>query len=263
MAERSKAAVLKTVEGYPPPRVRIPASPPNLGLCCVINVLLVDDHDLVRTGIKMMLSEVQGIRVSAEAASGEDAIRACRAAIPDVVLMDVKMPGIGGFEATRKLLRMYPDLKILIVTICNNDIYPARLIQAGASGYLTKGASMEEMVQAIRAVHSGQRYISPEIAARLALKHLNDDEESPFEQLSEREMQVMMLIIKAVRVQEIAEKLCLSPKTVNSYRYRIFEKLKIDSDVELTLLALKHGLIEQDDILRSISRRAQGLEDLD
>src|SRR3990167_1198216 len=196
----------------------------------------------------MILSSVSGIKVVGEASSGEDAVKLGRTLNPDVVLMDVKMPGIGGFEATRKLLRLNPDIKVLIVTICNNDIYPARLLQAGAAGYLTKGASMDEMVQAIRAVHAGQRYISPEIASRLAFKHLSDTEDSPFEILSERELQVMLMITKGIKVQEIAAKLCLSPKTVNSYRYRIFEKLNVTSDVELTLLALKHGLIEQDEI---------------
>lgn len=213
----------------------------------MINVLLVDDHDLVRTGIRRMLDDVSGIKVVAEARTGEEAIKLGRKFKPQVVLMDVKMPGIGGFEATRKLLRSDPDIKVLIVTICNNDLYPARLLQVGASGYLTKGASMEEMVQAIRAVNSGQRYISPEIASRLALRHVNDGDESPFEALSERELQVMLMITMGMKVQDIAEKLCLSPKTVNSYRYRIFEKLKVKNDVELTLLAIRHGLIESEE----------------
>lgn len=213
----------------------------------MINVLLVDDHDLVRTGIKRMLDDISGIKVVGEARTGEEAIKLGRKLKPQVVLMDVKMPGIGGFEATRKLLRSDPDIKVLIVTICNNDLYPARLLQVGASGYLTKGASMEEMVQAIRAVNSGQRYISPEIASRLALKHVNDGDESPFEALSERELQVMLMITMGMKVQDIAEKLCLSPKTVNSYRYRIFEKLKVKNDVELTLLAIRHGLIESEE----------------
>ena len=137
----------------------------------MINVLLVDDHDLVRTGIKRILDDVSGVKVIAEARTGEEAIRLGRQLKPDVVLMDVKMPGIGGFEATRKLLRINPDIKVLIVTTCNNDVYPARLLQVGAAGYLTKGSSMNEMIQAIRAVHAGQRYISPEIASRLAAQH--------------------------------------------------------------------------------------------
>ncbi|OGO91890.1 MAG: hypothetical protein A3F10_00750 [Coxiella sp. RIFCSPHIGHO2_12_FULL_42_15] len=214
----------------------------------MINVLIVDDHDLVRTGIRKILAEVSGIKVVGEASTGEEAVKLARKFNPHVVLMDVKMPGIGGFEATRKLLRMDPDLKVLVLTTVNNDLYPARLLQIGAAGYITKGSSMEEMVQAIRAVHSGQRYISPEIASQLAFRHVNDREESPFDTLSERELQVMLMITKGTKVQAIAEKLCLSPKTVNSYRYRIFEKLSVKNDVELTLLAIRYGLIESEDV---------------
>lgn len=213
----------------------------------MINVMLVDDHDLVRSGIKRILDDVAGIKVVGEARTGEEAVKLGRKIKPHVVLMDVKMPGIGGFEATRKLLRVDPDVKVLIVTICDNDLYPARLLQVGASGYLTKGATMDEMVQAIRAVHSGQRYISPEIASRLAFKHVSDKDNSPFEALSERELQVTLMITMGMEVQDIAEKLCLSPKTVNSYRYRIFEKLKVLNDVELTLLAIRHGLAESEE----------------
>ncbi len=214
----------------------------------MINVLIVDDHDLVRTGIRKILADVSGIKVVGEAATGEEAVKQARQYNPHVVLMDVKMPGIGGFEATRKLLRMDPDLKVLVLTTVNNDLYPARLLQIGAAGYITKGSTMEEMVQAIRAVHSGQRYISPEIASQLAFRHVNDKEDSPFDSLSERELQVMLMITKGIKVQDIAEKLCLSPKTVNSYRYRIFEKLTVKNDVELTLLAIRYGLIESEDV---------------
>lgn len=211
-------------------------------------MLLVDDHDLVRAGIKRILDDVSGIKVVGEAHSGEDAVKLVREMHPNVVLMDVKMPGIGGFEATRKLLRIDPDIKILVLTICDNDLYPARLLQAGAAGYLTKGASMKEMVQAIRAVNSGQRYISPDIASRLAFRHVSDEDVSAFEQLSERELQVMMMITRGVNAQLIADKLCLSAKTVNSYRYRIFKKLNVKNDVELTLLAIRHGLVDSENV---------------
>jgi len=210
----------------------------------VIKVLIVDDHSLVRTGIKHMLNDVADMKVVGEAETGEEAIKVARETSPNVVLMDVKMPGIGGLEATRKLLRIDPDVKILVITVCDNDIFPSRLLQAGASGYLTKGASMEEMIRAIHAVQSGQRYISPEIASQLAIKHLTDSGETPFESLSERELQVALMIINGVKVQEIAEKLFVSAKTVNSYRYRIFEKLSIENDVELTLMAIRYGLLE-------------------
>ena len=214
----------------------------------MINVIVVDDHDLVRTGIRRMLSDISGIKVVGEAKSGEDAVKLSREVNPNVVLMDVKMPGIGGLEATRKLLRIDPDIKVLVVTVCDDDLFPSRLLQAGAAGYLTKGASMDEMVQAIRSVHAGQRYISSEIAKQLALKHLTDTNDSPFENLSERELQVMLMITSAMKVQDISEKLHLSPKTVNSYRYRIFEKLGVKNDVELTHLAIRHGVLDSESI---------------
>jgi two-component system, NarL family, invasion response regulator UvrY len=209
-----------------------------------IQVLLVDDHDLVRAGIRRMLDDTKGIKVVAEARKGEEALVLAKDIRPNVVLMDVKMPGIGGLEATRKLLRIDPDIKVLVVTVCSDDLFAAKLLQAGASGYLTKNASMAEMVQAIRAVHSGQRYISPSVAQQLAFKHISDKEESPFSSLSERELQVMDMITRGCKSQEISEKLNLSPKTVNSYRYRIFEKLDVKNDVELTLLAIRHGLVD-------------------
>lgn len=212
----------------------------------VIKVLVVDDHDLVRMGITRMLTDISGIKVVGEAASGEDALRLARELHPQVVLMDVKMPGIGGLEATRKLLRQDPDIRVVAVTVCDEEPFPSRLLKAGAAGYLTKGAALDEMVKAIRAVASGQRYISPEIAQQLALKNLDDEKGSPFEALSEREMQITMMIVNCQKVQEISDRLFLSPKTVNSYRYRIFEKLGIDSDVELTLLAVRHGLLSAD-----------------
>ncbi len=213
----------------------------------MIKIVIVDDHNLVRIGISMMLRDVTGIKVVGEASSGEDAIQLAKEKDPDVILMDLKMPGIGGIEATRKLLRIFPDLKILIVTMCDDDLFPSRVLQAGAVGYLTKTAHLDEMVRAIRAVNSGQRYISPEIARQLALRHLGDSSRSPVETLSVRELEVFMKITQGAKVQEIAEQLALSPKTVNSYRYRIFEKLGLKSDVELTHLAIRHGLLDFDD----------------
>lgn len=212
----------------------------------MIKVLLVDDHDLVRVGIKSLLEDVSGIEVIGEASSGEEAVQMTRKLHPDVVLMDVKMPGMGGLEATKRILRADENVKVLAVTVYGEEPYPSRVLQAGAVGYLTKGADVKEMVQAIKTVSSGNRYLSPEVAQQLALKHLNDTGESPFDSLSEREMQVMIMITSGQKVQEISDQLCLSPKTVNSYRYRLFEKLGINSDVELTHLAIRHKLIDTD-----------------
>lgn len=211
----------------------------------MIRVLVVDDHDLVRTGISRMLADIDGLQVVGQAESGEAAIKKSRELKPDVVLMDVKMPGIGGLEATRKLLRSHPDIKVIAVTICEEDPFPTRLLQAGAAGYLTKGAALDEMIQAIRMVFAGQRYISPQIAQQLALKSFQPKVNgSPFDLLSEREIQIALMIANCQKVQAISDKLCLSPKTVNTYRYRIYEKLSITSDVELALLAVRHGMVD-------------------
>jgi len=210
----------------------------------LITVLIVDDHELVRAGIRSLLSGVNGIKVIGEASSGEEAVKVAREKHPNVVLMDVRMPGIGGLEATRKLLRADPDIKVIALTVCDEEPFPSKLLQAGAAGYLTKGSALEEMVQAIHSVHHGKRYLSPEVAQQLALKHLSDEKASPFESLSERELQVMLMITSGQKVQEISDKLCLSPKTVNSYRYRLFDKLNVHSDVELTHLAIRHGILD-------------------
>ncbi len=210
----------------------------------MITVLIVDDHELVRAGIRSLLSGVNGLKVIGEASTGEEAVKIAREKHPNVVLMDVRMPGIGGLEATRKLLRADPDIKVIALTVCGEEPFPSKLLQAGAAGYLTKGSALDEMVQAIHAVCHGKRYISPEVAQQLALKHLSDEKASPFETLSERELQVMLMITSGQKVQEISDKLCLSPKTVNSYRYRLFDKLNVHSDVELTHLAIRHGILD-------------------
>jgi len=215
----------------------------------VITVLLVDDHDLVRTGLKRLLDDVSGIKVVGEANTGEEALRIAKEKQPHVVLMDVKMPGIGGLEATKKLLRTNPDTKVIALTVHAEEPFPSRLLQAGAAGYLTKGSSPDKMVEAIRSVHSGKRYISPDIAHQLALRHLSDGESEVLDTLSERELQVMLMITKGCKVSDISDKLCLSPKTVNSYRYRLFEKLRVSSDVELTHFALRHGIVDTEDVM--------------
>ncbi len=210
----------------------------------MITVLVVDDHDLIRAGISRLLSDTPTIKVVGNAKNGEEAIKMARELKPNVVLMDLKMPGIGGLEATRKLLKAVSGTKVIALTSCEEDPFPTKLLQAGASGYLTKGALVDEMVSAIHSVMEGKRYISPVIAQQLALKTVTSGEGSPFNSLSEREMQVTLMITRGQKVQEIAETLCVSPKTVNSYRYRIFEKLKVSSDVELTHHAIRHGIVD-------------------
>ncbi|MGB0496547.1 MAG: UvrY/SirA/GacA family response regulator transcription factor, partial [Kangiellaceae bacterium] len=210
----------------------------------MIKVLIVDDHELIRTGISSMLADFDKIKVVAEAESGEAAITLAREHRPEVVLMDANMPGIGGLEATRRLIRFDPDIKVIAVTVHNEEPYPTKFLQAGAAGYVTKGADIAEMVKAIIQVKTGKRYITPEIAQQMALKALDPDSESPFDILSEREMQVMLMITKGQKVQDISESLFLSTKTVNSYRYRLFEKLNIENDVALTHMAIRHGIVD-------------------
>jgi|TARA_B110000211_G_scaffold135430_1_gene155155 two-component system invasion response regulator UvrY len=213
----------------------------------LINVLLVDDHELVRTGIRRILDDVRGFKVVGEAKDGEAAVQFCRQHTPNIVLMDMNMPGMGGLEATKKICRYCPDVKIIVLTVNCEDPFPSKVMQIGAHGFLTKGAGSDEMVRAIRSVHAGQRYIAPEIAQQIALAQVTGrTDENPFQSLSERELQIMLMITKGEKAQDIAERLNLSSKTVNSYRYRMFEKLNVGGDVELTHLAIRHKMIDID-----------------
>jgi len=159
--------------------------------------------------------------------------------------MDIKMPGIGGLEATRKITKSSPDTRVVAVTIYDNDPFPLRLLEAGAIGYLTKGCDVNDIIDAIKSVHMGKRYLSPEIAQKLALTFLPGGDPSPFEALSQREMQVMIMITQGKSIRDISGYLCLSPKTVSTYRYRLHDKLGVDNDVEMTHLAFRHGVIEE------------------
>lgn len=211
----------------------------------MINVLLVDDHELVRTGTQRILDEVRGIKVIGTAETGEEAVSYCRDNTPDIILMDMNMPGIGGMEATRRILRMKPDIKVIALTIHTEDPFPAKIMQTGAHGYLSKSAGTNEVIRAVKAVHMGQRYIAPEIAQQIALNQFKPNRsENPFDNLTDRELQIMLKIIKGARVQDVAEELTLSTKTVNSYRYRMFQKLGISGDVELVHLAVRHGMLD-------------------
>jgi DNA-binding NarL/FixJ family response regulator len=213
-----------------------------------VDILVVDDHDLMRMGLSRILDDVDGFNVIGQASSGEEAVKLVRNLMPDIVLMDVKMPGIGGVEATRRLMAANENLKIMAVTSCEDELYPSRLMQAGAVAYLTKKAQPDEMIRAINTVMAGKPYVSQEIAQQLALKNagLSSEKASLFEQLSDRELQIAMMTIRGEKPAVIAEKLNISTKTINSYRYRIFEKFDISSDVELVHLAIKHKVFDVD-----------------
>lgn len=209
-----------------------------------IKVLVADDHDLVRMGIARMLHDHPEIEVIGEADNGDSAVLQSKKLQPDVVLLDVNMPNIDGVEATRRIKQFSADIKILAVSSLTAQPYPSMLLKAGVNGYITKGTPLDEMIRAIKKVHAGSKYFSHDVAEQLADAVLGEQAESPFDLLSERERQVAMMVVNCQSTQEIADQLFVSAKTVNTYRYRIFEKLGVDSDVKLTHLAIRHGLIQ-------------------
>lgn len=210
----------------------------------MIKILVVDDHDLVRTGIVRILTDVKDFKVVAELGCGEDAVAYCRKQTPDIVLMDISMPGIGGLEATRKVTRICDSIKVICLSMHKDNPFPTKIMQAGAHGFITKDTPHSEMINAIYKVHSGQKYISPEIAQLIALGQLDASSDNPFDNLSDRELEITMMLTRGEKVTDIAKHLNISAKTVNTYRYRMFDKLNVTSDVGLTHLALRHKIIQ-------------------
>ncbi|MGB6976291.1 MAG: response regulator [Gammaproteobacteria bacterium] len=212
----------------------------------MINIVLVDDHNLVRTGIKHILKDASDIKVIGEAGNGEQALSLIKKLQPDIVLMDIKMPGPGpsGLSLLKQLLANEADLKVIIITSCDNKIFPVRLLKAGAMGYFLKEMNDGELIRAIHMVHTGQRYMPHEVATQLALQRTSGSEKPVTSTLSKREYKIMLALIKGQSVQEISDELKLSHKTVNTYRYRLFDKLKVTNNVELTQFAIRNGLLD-------------------
>ncbi|KAA0020713.1 response regulator [Salinicola corii] len=210
----------------------------------MIRVLVADDHHLVRTSIARVMASEPDIEVVAEAESGESALQGCREHLPDIAMIDIRMPGIGGLETILKLLKTQPDTRIIVLTGQVEESTAQRLIDSGVTGFISKGTQLDLMIEAVRRVADGERFISPDIAQRVVLAR-SEGRQSPFDRLSHRELQIATMIIHCHKVSRISEQLCLSPKTVNTYRYRIFDKLKVQSDVELTHLGLRHGLLDE------------------
>lgn len=210
----------------------------------MIRVLVVDDHDLVRMGISRMLADSPDIEVVGEADSGDMAIKLAKQLMPNVILLDVNMPNIGGLEATKRLVQLDIGVKILAVSSMATQPYPSMLLKAGAHGYITKGTPLDEMIRAIKKLNQGGRYFSHDVADQLAEVLLSDNATSPFDLLSDREKQVAMMVVNCQSPQQIADQLFVSVKTINTYRYRIYEKVSVDSDVKLTHMAIRHGLIQ-------------------
>ena len=211
----------------------------------MIKIMLVDDHRLVRAGLKRVLSESPEIQIVAEASTGEEALELAKTHSPDLVLMDINMPGIGGLETTRRLKQRMPSIKIIAVSMHLEEPYPSRMLAAGANGYISKDSAADEVMAAIRRVSSGSNYVAADVAGNLAASLIRGGKDaSPLEQLSQRETQVMLMVIKGHSTQDISDSLHLSPKTVSTYRYRLFEKLGVTNDVELTRLAMRYNLLD-------------------
>ncbi|MBN8726312.1 MAG: response regulator [Xanthomonadales bacterium] len=209
----------------------------------MIRVVLVDDHELVRTGFRMILSQQPDIEVVGEAADGEQGLALIRKTVPDVALVDVHMPRLTGLELTDRARKYKLATRIVILTVVNEAPFPKRLIQAGASGYVTKACAADELLRAVRQVADGRRYLAPDVAEVLAMGALDGDR-SPFENLSTRELDVAMKLCQGQDMQEIAAHLKLSAKTVATYKYRLFEKLGVDNPVALAHLAQLHGVLD-------------------
>ena len=210
----------------------------------MIRVLLADDHTLFREGVRRLLEAESGMDVVAEAGRGPEVIDQAAQTEPDIVLLDVSMPGRGGLETLQDLKSRHPETKVLMLTVHPEDHFAIRCIKAGADGYMTKDAEPDELVGAIRRVVGGKKYITPDLAEQLALTLGQDFEEQPHERLSDREFQVLRLIASGKTVSEIGEELNLSVKTISTYRARILEKMNLRNNAEIMQYGIKRGLAE-------------------
>ena len=208
-----------------------------------IRVFMVDDHALVRTGLRMILAGEADIEIVGAADSGEDALPRIRQLKPDVVLCDLHLPGVSGLEVTERIVRGDYGSRVIVVSVLEDGPMPKRLIEAGASGYVGKGGDASELVRAVRTVASGKRYLASTIAQNMALSGL-DGEDSPFDALTAREMEIAMLLIQGLRQEQIAQRLSLSAKTINTHKTRLFDKLQITDMIALARMASQYGVID-------------------
>ena len=210
----------------------------------MIRILVVDDHPIVRAGLRRIAEDDRGITVTAEATSGEDALAALRQNVADVVLLDVSMPGSPFTETLRRLREDHPTVRILVLSAHPEDQWAVRALRGGASGYLTKDHSPEQLLDAIRRVHRGGRYVSPTLAERLAAQLGQDFVGAPHGLQSDREFVVLRGWGAGRTVKEVASALDLSPKTVSTYRARLMEKMQFAANADLVRYSAEHGLIE-------------------
>ena len=209
----------------------------------MINIGIVDDHSLVRTGLRQILGDEVDFRVVGEATNGREALELARTGTVDVMLMDLSMPEHGGVDALLAIKARFPDLPVIILTGFPEQTYAVTLLKQGASAYLSKDCDPDEIGTAIRTVSRGRKYVSPAVAELLA-EQLGHGENAPHDGLSERELQVFLRLAKGETVGAMAESMFLSVKTVSTYRSRVMEKLKLKSNSDLTYYAMKHGLMQ-------------------
>ena len=208
-----------------------------------ITILLVDDHAVVRMGFKMLIEAEEGIKVIGEAESGEIAVKLFQELRPDIIVMDITMPGIGGLEAIDRIIAKDKNTKILVLSAHEDSVHPKRVLNAGAMGYLTKRSAAEELIKAIKSIHQGKRYLEPNIAQQMAITQLSG-ETNPVEILSDREFEVFIALAKGKSTNDIADTLCLSPRTVGTHLYNIKQKLNANNSAEIALIAIRCGLID-------------------
>ena len=208
-----------------------------------INVLLVDDHSVVRMGFKMLIENESDMAVICEAESGELGITAFKEHKPSIVIMDITMPGMGGLDAIERIIAFDKKAKILVLSAHEDSVHPKRALSAGALGYLTKRSAAEELIKAIRSVNSGTKYLEPAIAQQMAITQISG-ENNPVEILSDREFEVFMDLAKGKSTNEIADTMCLSPRTVGTHLYNIKQKLNANNSAEIALIAIGCGLLE-------------------
>ena len=208
-----------------------------------IKVMLVDDHAVVRMGFKMLLESASDIKVIAEAENGEQAVKGYVEHHPDVVVMDITMPGIGGLEAIERIMAKDNTARILVLSAHEDSVHPKRVLNAGAMGYLTKRSAAEELIKAIRTVAGRKMYLEASVAQQMAIQQLNGGK-NPVDVLSDREFEVFMALAKGKSTNEIAETLCLSPRTVGTHLYNIKQKLNANNSAEIALIAMRSGLLD-------------------
>ena len=215
----------------------------SLGGTLDMKVLVADDHAVVREGLKRILTQDEGIRVVAEAEDGAAALARAREVSPDIVVLDMSMPGRGGLETLQELKRLWPDVGVLVLSMHPEDQYAVRVLREGADGYLSKETAAEELINALRKIHGGGKYVSATLAERLALTVERGFEGPPHERLSTREFQVMLLLAEGKTVTQIADELHLSVKTISTYRARVLEKMGMKNNAELMHYAIEEGIV--------------------